>query len=212
MTPLHYILKKIIQTWGYINYYDPKEVSKEETFMKANVKKIVKTLAKIIVVYYVIELIATAIMVAINTVMVGWEPTKRIIKNSLAHAKKFYKKLFHGRFKDAVQECVDAELDGAYVNLESGCGKESAEGFMEAMYDGLEGILPYSRNRCPADNKKKPADDGLNTIIKNMVHSGEYPEYDLDDLESQDSESFETHPIDPDEVPADILRSAGDID
>ena len=186
--------------------------------MKNNVKKVLKTAAKVILVMYVIEIISAAVMVAVNTILVGWESTKRILKNSLVHTGEFYKKLFHGRFKDAVQECVDAELDGAYVNIESNCGKESAEGFMEAMYDGLEGILPYSRNRCPADNKKKkPADDGLNTILKQVVHSGEYPEYDLDKLEAELNElehsgSFETHPVDPDEVPDDILRTAGDID
>ena len=181
--------------------------------MKANVnwKKIMKTIGKIVAIYYIVEIIATAIMMAVNTIMVGWEPTKRIIKNSLVHTGEFYKKLFKGRFKEALQECVDAELDGAYVNLESSCGKKSATGFMEAMYDGLEGIMPFSRNRCPAD-KKKPADDGLGTIFKNIVHSGEYPEYNLDDLESCDSESFETHPVEPDDVPADILRAAGDID
>ena len=178
--------------------------------MKESTKKTIKTIAKVILVIYVIEIISAAIMVAINTVMVGWESTKRIIKNSLVHTGEFYKKLFRGRFKEAVAECTDAELDGAYINIQSSCGDEAAAGFMEGMYDALEGVIPFSRNRCPAD-KKKPVDDGLKNVIKKVVHSGEYPEYDLDKLEAELNE-LDSHPIDPDEVPEDILRAAGDID
>lgn len=165
--------------------------------MKETTRNTLKKIGKVIAVYYAIEITAAAIMMVVNTIMVGWEPTKRILKNALAHTKAFYKNLFRGKFKAAVKECTDAELDGAYVNIQSRCGKEAADGFMEAMYDGLEGVIPFSRKRCPAD--KKPV-NGVNKILEEMIRSGEINTVHLDE--------FESRPIDETKVPEDIRRRA----
>ena len=183
----------------------------------ANVKKVIKTIGKVVAIYYIIELVVLVASTIFCAITYGTDTVKKIYRNTWCHIKNMWRYIFHFKWKEAVREATDNSLDGSYVCLNKACGKEFTDSVMESVYDTLDkGVLPFSRNRCPAD-KKKPASSGLNTILKQVVHSGEYPEYDLDKLEEEideleHSSSFETHPIDPDEVPADILRSAGDID
>ena len=183
----------------------------------ANVKKVIKTIGKVVAIYYIIELVVLVASTIFCAITYGTDTVKKIFRNTWCHIKNMGRYIFPFKWKEAVREATDNSLDGSYVCLNKACGKAFTDSVMESVYDTLDkGVLPFSRNRCPAD-KKKPTSSGLNTILKQVVHSGEYPEYDLDKLEEEideleHSSSFETHPIDPDEVPADILRSAGDID
>lgn len=179
---------------------------------KVNFKKVMKTLGKVVAIYYIIELVVLALSTIFCAVMYGADTVKKIYRNTWCHIKNMWRYIFHFKWKEAVREATDNSLDGSYVCLNKACGKEFTDSVMESVYDTLDkGVLPFSRNRCPAD-KNEPASSGLNTILKRMVKSGDIPTYNIDELERECSGSFVSHPIDPDEVPEDILRSAGDID
>ena len=178
--------------------------------MKANIKKAIKIAGKVIAVYYLLEIIALAIWTVVNTTMCGFEATKKIYVSALGHVKDFYNNLFHFRWKKALGDYVDAELDGMDINVRAKFGDDVAITMMGPVYDELEKRhIPHSRVRYD-DKKKAATGGGLDDIIKQMVHSGEYPEYNLDELERECSSSFETHPVEPDEVPEDIRRRAGE--
>lgn len=171
--------------------------------MQESTKRVIKKIGKVIAVYYIIETIALAIWTIVNTITCGAEATKKIYMSTLGHVKDFYNNLFHFRWKKALGDYVDAELDGMDINVRAKYGDDVAIIMMGPVYDELEKRhIPHSRVRY--DHKHN---DGLGEFIKDMVKSGECRTINIDELEHC-SDSFESHPVDPGDVPEDIRRRA----
>lgn len=128
-----------------------------------NMKNVIKKIMKFVAICYVIEAVATAIVLMIYTAVNGVDRTKKMLGTVWTHVKSFYTKLFHGDFRGAAAEYTDNILDQFEDEMSHRYGDGFTASVMSDAYDELEARhIPFTRKggivSRPIDESDVPED------------------------------------------------------
>ena len=131
--------------------------------MKETTRNTLKRIGKFIVIYYAIEAVIAAIILAVYTTTNGVERTKEFVRRYLRHMKEYYSRLIRGDFRGARAAANDEVLDEAENFMRHRFGDDFAESAMSDCYDELETRrIPFTRKNGfvsrPIDETKVPED------------------------------------------------------
>lgn len=114
--------------------------------MKESTRNVLKRIGKVVAVYYIIDAVVTAIIIAVYAAVNGVDRTKAFIVKFLHHMKEFYKNLFRGNFRGAAAAANDNVLEEAEDFMKYRYGDDFAESVMTECYDVLERRnIPFTR-------------------------------------------------------------------